>query len=133
MAITKTKGDIGEALIMADIRRRGYSIALPFGEDWSCDLIVLKGKVLEKVQCKYTESKNGVIKVKCRSCNNWTNKKYSSKEIDWIACYDNTSNKCYYIPSKLLGDGRTAINLRLSPTKNNQQKKILHASEFLEF
>lgn len=133
MAITKTKGGIGEALILADILRRGYSVALPVGEDCSFDIIVERKGVLEKVQCKYTESKNGVISVKCRSCNNWTNKKYSSKEIDWIACYDNTSDKCYYIPSVLLGNGRTAINLRLVPPKNNQRKKILFASEFLKF
>lgn len=133
MAITKTKGELGEALIMADILRRGYRVALPVGEDWSYDIIVLKDERFERVQCKYTESKNGVISVKCRSCNNWSIKKYSSKEIDWIACYDHTSDKCYYIPSVMLGDGRTEIKLRLSPTKNNQQKKVLHARDFLSF
>jgi hypothetical protein len=40
MAITKTKGGIGEALILADILRRGYRVALPVGEDCRFDLIV---------------------------------------------------------------------------------------------
>ena len=133
MASTKTKGDIGEAIIIADILRKGYKVALPVGEDWSCDLIVLKGQKLEKVQCKYTESKNGVISVKCRSCNNWTNKKYSSAEIDWVACYDNVTDKCYYVPSSFLGNGRVQISLRLTMPRNNQRKKVLYASEFLKF
>jgi hypothetical protein len=133
MAVTKTKGDLGEAIILADILKRGYKVALPLGEDWSYDLIVLKGEQLEKVQCKYTESKNGVISVKCRSCNNWTNKKYSSADIDWIACYDKTTDKCYYIPSSFLGNGRVEMSLRLAPPKNNQQKKVLFANEFLKF
>ncbi len=133
MAITKTKGDLGEMLILADILRRGYRVALPVGEDWRCDLIVLKGQVLEKVQCKYTESKNGVISVICRNCNHRSVKKYSSSEVDWIACYDNTTDKCYYIPSSFLGNGRAEISLRLSPPKNNQRKGVLFASEFLKF
>lgn len=133
MAITKTKGDLGEALIMADILRRGYRVALPVGEDWRYDLIVLRGKLFERVQCKYTESKNGVISVICRNCNHRSVKKYNSSEVDWIACYDNTTNKCYYIPSSFLGDGRAVISLRLTPPKNNQQKNVLYAKEFLVF
>jgi hypothetical protein len=133
MAITKTKGDIGEAMICADICRRGYRVAFPFGEDWSCDLIVLRGRVFEKVQCKYTESKNGVIAVQCRSSNNWSIKKYSSDDVDWIACYDKSSDECYYIPAKMLGNGRREIKLRLSPPRNNQRKKILCATDFLKF
>lgn len=118
---------------MADIIRRGYRVALPFGEDWRCDIIVQKGGRLEKVQCKYTESKNGVISVICRNCNHRSVKKYSSGEVDWIACYDNTTDKCYYVPSSFLGDGRAQINLRLYPPKNNQRKRVLFASEFLKF
>lgn len=57
MAITKTKGDLGEALIMVDILRRGYRVALPVGEDWSCDLIVLKGEVLEKFSANIQSQK----------------------------------------------------------------------------
>ena len=133
MALTKTKGGIGEAVILADILRRGYKVALPLGEDWSYDLIVLKRQTLERVQCKYTESKNGVIAVQCRSCNNWLTKKYKSTEIDWIACYDKISDKCYYIPSALLGSGRAIVHLRLTVPKNNQQKKVLFANDFLSF
>lgn len=133
MAITKTKGDLGEGIILADILKRGYKVALPLGEDWPCDLIVLKENILHRVQCKYTESSNGVVSVKCRSCNNWVNRKYTTEEIDWIACYDKNTDCCYYVPSSLLGEGRTEISLRIEPTKNNQTKKVLYAKDFLNF
>ena len=133
MAITKDKGDLGEGVILADILKRGYKVAIPIGENWNYDLIVLRCGKLERVQCKYTESSNGVVKVACRSCNNWSVKKYLCSDIDWIACYDKTEDKIYYIPSNLLGNGRNTISLRLAPSKNNQNKKILFAKDFTCF
>lgn len=88
MAITKSEGDLGQAMIMADVLKRGYKAALPIGEDWPYDLIVLRNNCLEKVQCKYSEAKSGYIEVHCRSTNNWKTKKYKQEEIDWLACYD---------------------------------------------
>jgi hypothetical protein len=40
MAPLKQKGDLAEMLVAADLVRRGYKVALPFGEDWDSDLIV---------------------------------------------------------------------------------------------
>lgn len=133
MAKTKEKGDLGEAIILSDILRRGYKVALPIGEDWDYDLIVLRNDSLQRVQCKYTESSKEVINVVCRSCNNWVNKKYKQSEVDWMACYDKNTDKCYYIPSRLLGEGRSGISLRIDPPKNNQIKKVLYAKDFLQF
>jgi hypothetical protein len=133
MAKTKSKGDLGQAMVMADVLRRGYKAALPLGEDWPYDLIVLRNNCLERVQCKYSEAKNGCIEVHCRSANNWKTKKYTQSEIDWIACYDKTTNKCYYIPSSLLGEGRSFLSLRINPPLNCMIKKIRYASDFLEF
>ena len=51
MAETKRKGDLGEAMVMADVLRRGHKVALPVGEDWRYDLIVLRNSKLERIQC----------------------------------------------------------------------------------
>ena len=38
-------------MVAADLMRRGYKIALPYGEDWDYDLIVCRdGTTLERVQ-----------------------------------------------------------------------------------
>jgi hypothetical protein len=38
IAPLKTKGDLAELMVAADLMRRGYKIALPYGEDWDYDL-----------------------------------------------------------------------------------------------
>lgn len=133
MAITKEKGDIGMAMIMADVLKKGYKVAIPVGEDWKYDLIVLKKNKLERIQCKYTTSNGDVIDVICRSCNNHLNYKYKIDDIDWLAVYDITTNLCYYIDSNYLGEGRCEIRLRINEPENKQIKKILWAKDFLNF
>ena len=119
MAITKQKGDIGQSVIMARIMLDGYKVAIPVGEDWRFDLIVLKDGKLQRVQCKYVTSNGQCIDVPCRSANSHSVKKYTTTEIDWIVVYDSTTDKCYYLPSSLLGDkGRNCFSLRLTPPRN---------------
>lgn len=115
---------------MAEVLRRGHKVAIPVGEDWRYDLIVLREGQLERLQCKYTESDGKVIAVKCRSTNNWRTVKYTASDLDWIAVYDKTTDQCYFIPATHLGKGRATINLRLMPPKNGQKKGVLWAKDF---
>src|SRR2546430_291368 len=102
MAPLKQKGDLAEMLVAADLVRRGYKVALPYGEDWDYDLIVERGDRLERVQVKYTESNGAVICVRART-HSLTNgrviavKRYTAALIDWLAVHDRTSDRCYYI------------------------------------
>jgi len=133
-AISKTKGDLGEAIIMADAAKKGYKVAIPIGDDWDYDLIVLRNKKLERIQCKYVESKDGLMIVPCRSKSTGGRvKKYTEQMIEWLAIYDKTTDKCYYIPADLLGQGKCNLNLRFLKTKNGQKKKIHMAEDFLNF
>ena len=50
-------------MVAADLMRRGYKIAFPYGEDWDYDLIVCRGEKLERVQVKYSHSDGDVIHV----------------------------------------------------------------------
>ena len=63
----KGKGDLAELMVAADLRRRGFKIAIPFGEDCDFDLVLIRDERLERVQVKYVESDGSVIKVKCLS------------------------------------------------------------------
>jgi hypothetical protein len=100
-------------MVLADVFRRGYRAAIPVGEDWQFDLIVERQGAFERVQRKYTVSDGRMIKVKCRSTNNWVSICYTKAHIDWLAVYDQTTDACYYIPADELGDGRHQLNLRL--------------------
>jgi hypothetical protein len=133
---TKAKGDLAELAVAHDLIRQGYRIAFPYGEDCDYDLIVLREDRLERVQVKYTESDGDVILVKCRS-HSLTNgkvkktKRYTAAMIDWIAVYDRTSDRCYYVPSWMLAEGRAYLSLRLTPPKNGQRAKIRFAENYL--
>jgi hypothetical protein len=54
MAKTTEKGEIGEAIFLADLRRQGHEVAIPFGHNLPYDLIVIRREDgrLEKVQVK---------------------------------------------------------------------------------
>ena len=131
----KAKGDLAELVIAADLRRRGYKIAFPYGEDWDFDLILCRSGKLERVQAKYVESDGVVVEAKCYS-ESLTNgkvraaKRYTAAAVDWIAVYDKTSDACYYLPAAELGSGRTRLSLRLVPPRNGQLKGIRSASEY---
>jgi len=121
----KGKGDLAELMVAADLRRRGYKIAIPFGEDCDFDLVLIRDDRLERVQVKYAESDGVVIRVRCQS-HSLTNgkvrktKRYTAKIIDLLAVYDNTSSRCFYIPATELGEGRSILHLRLKPARNKQ-------------
>ena len=124
-------------MIAADLIRRGYKIAIPYGEDWDFDLIVCRDGRLERVQCKYSESNGVFITVQCRS-HSLTNGKvkttkyYTAAMIDWLAVYDPTSDRCYYIAAAELGEGMCEMTLRLRPTLNNQRRLVRLAENYLE-
>lgn len=132
-AITKTKGDLGQAMVMADTLKRGYKVALPLGEDWRYDLIVEKGNKLLRIQCKYTESTKGVIKVRCETHDGRSYYKYKKEDLDYIAVYDKVTDKCYYIECSYLGNGRGSLSLRTIETRNGQTKGIFKADDFTNF
>jgi hypothetical protein len=137
MASLKTKGDLAELKVATDLLERGYRIAIPYGEDHDFDLILCRDHRLERVQVKYTESNGRVVYVRCRSAS-LTNgkvkriKHYTARTIEWIAVYDKTTDRCYYMSADELGAGRDLLSLRLVPTGNNQRQGIRYADDYTE-
>ncbi len=131
----KAKGDLAEIMIAADLIRRGYKIAIPYGEDWDFDLIVCRDERLERVQCKYTCS-DGIVDYARASSQSLTKgkvktiKRYTASTIDWLAVYDATTDRCYYVPASELGAGMRLLSLRLQPTRNCQRRRVRLASNY---
>lgn len=135
MGLSNKKGDFGEVMVIADLMKRGYQVSVPYGHDTLYDLVVDRNGKLERIQVKYTKSDGYVIKVRLvhDAKNKNGCKKYSGTEIDWIAVFDEYTNKCYYIPSEKIGSGeKSAIRLRLIETKNRQEKNVNLASLYEE-
>ena len=140
MALLKLKGDRAEIEVARDLIKRGFRVAIPYGEDWDFDLIFARPDHddLERVQVKYAESRDGVLPVRCCS-HSLTNgrvrqtKKYTARPVDWMAMYDLNTDRCYYVPSSLLGaDGRRELSLRLRPTRNGQRIGVWFADDFVD-
>jgi PD-(D/E)XK endonuclease len=136
MASLKTKGDLAELKVAADLVERGYRVAIPFGEDVDFDLILIRGTQLERVQVKYTRSNGRYVLVRTRS-HSLTNGKvkqtkyYTAETVDWIAVYDRTTDRCYYLPAAELGGGRSGYRLRLTEPLNCQRIGIRYARDYL--
>jgi hypothetical protein len=128
MSRTTDKGDCAQAIITADLLRRGYKIALPLSSDSKFDLVAIKGNRLYRVQCKYCTSKDGVLVVRCRCTgqDNWTYYTVAVADIEWLAAYDPNTDACYYLPSNLLGShGRSEIHLRTAAAKQHRKSSAL--------
>lgn len=135
MATLKQKGDLAELKVAVDLVAQGYRVLFPFGEDHSYDLAIDDGVQLQRVQVKYTRSRDGGISVRCFS-HSLTNgrvratKHYTAEMIDWLAVFDAVSGRCFYIPAVVLGAGRGELRLRLSPPRNNQRARIRWADDY---
>ena len=134
----KAKGDLAELRVATDLRARGFKVAFPYGEDWDFDLILCRESgALERVQVKYARSDARVISVTARS-HSLTNgkvratKHYTSETIDWLAVWDATMDRCYYVPAAELGTGMTEVRLRLAPTANSHRRRIRMATDYVD-
>jgi hypothetical protein len=132
----KAKGDLAELKVATDLRQRGYKIAIPYGEDWDFDLILCRATgEMERVQVKHTRSDGCVISVLARS-HSLTNgkvratKHYTAATIDWLAVWDATLDRCYYVPAAELGEGMTELTLRVVPARNGQMRRIRQAERY---
>ena len=139
MAELKRRGDLAEMRVAADVLARGHRVAIPFGEDCPYDLVVDRGGSLERVQVKHTVSDGRVVVVRCRTHSLTGGRvrsvtKYTAETIDWIAVYDATTDRCFYVPAAELGPtGAAQLHLRLAPPRNDQVTGIRQAADFLCF
>jgi hypothetical protein len=132
----KAKGDLAELKVAADLRARGYKIAFPYGEDWDFDLILCRESgALERVQVKHAQTDGRVILIRARS-SSLTNgkvrqvKHYTADMIDWLAAWEPTLDRCFYVPAQQLGAGMNSLHLRLVPPLNSQLKRIRSADDY---
>ena len=84
---------------------------------------------------KYARSDGRVISVRPRS-QSLTNgrvkatKHYTAGLIDWLAVWDATQDRCFYVPASELGAGMSEVRLRLAPAANAQLRGIRIAARY---
>lgn len=125
-AATSRKGSIAEALVVADVIRRGYRVSIPYCADSPYDLLVDREGRIERVQVKFAQVIKDGIRFPCRS----TRRTYTSSNIDWLAACEPISGKCYYVPAGELGSGRRSMVLCHGSTK---RAGVRLASDYTRF
>lgn len=141
---TNDKGDVGLALVMADLIKKGYNICLPLSEHLPFDLVAVDAEGrLAKVQVKYVAVNaakpgkptlhRGVIRLPCRS--SYSNSKgsrhkphdFSRFDAYGVYCPDNGG--IYYVSVLQIPEGATEFSLRIEPAPM-KNKNIRWASDY---
>jgi hypothetical protein len=129
---TNQKGALAEAAVAKEAAKLGVIVLRP-NDDARYDLVLDLPTGLMRIQCKWAVRSGDVVIIRCRTCrrgrNGLIHRGYSQGEIDAIAAYCAELDTCYLLPLSL-SVNRAAVQLRLAPTLNNQQRKIHWAKDY---
>jgi PD-(D/E)XK nuclease superfamily protein len=126
------KGAIAEAAIVKAATVFGVVVSRPI-QDAAYDLIFDLHVTLLRIQCKWGVRRGDVLTIHCQRCrrgpDGFIRRRYQGDEIDAIAAYCADLDACYLLPRSLSVD-RSAVQLRLAPTLNNQHRLINWARDY---
>ncbi len=131
---TNSIGDISEAAIITRFLQLGYVVLTPYGGNQRYDLVIedADGQFWH-VQCKtaWVEDSGAVIHFDTAN-HNVTGKnrqwRHYRGQCDYFAVYCEELEKVYLIQVDQVGT--TRANLRLMPSKNNQEKHVRWAKDY---
>ncbi len=111
----------------------GIDVYKPLSDGTRCDLIFDLAGRLVRVQCKWAARYGDVLIVRCyrnrRTKDGLLRRLYTAEEVDAFAAYSLDTDRCYFLPFDRF-TGQPSIQLRLTPTRNNQQIGINWAEAY---
>lgn len=127
------KGNVAELAIAKEAAKLGLSVLKPLTEHEVYDLAFDVGERILRVQCKWATFNGGVIHVhvgRCRTTlRGQVRSTYCESEIDALAAYCGKLDRCYLLPAGMVA-GKHAVQLRVSPARNNQRAAINFAKDY---
>ncbi len=134
MARTSDKGSIAELAIAKEAVRLGLQVLKPLTEHGRYDLALDLGARILRVQCKWGSRKGDVIHARISSSyhsptRGYVKSTYDEKEIDAIAIYCESLDRCYLLPIAAFS-GQTMVNLRIGEPQNGQRAALNWATDF---
>ena len=83
-----------------------------------------------RIQCKWAKRVGAVPFYSNRRTRNGLSRRvYTAAEIDAVAAYCPELERCYFLPYARF-DGRTQVQLRVAPSRNNQRLGVDWADDF---
>jgi hypothetical protein len=128
---TKAIGETTEAIVLAEFVKAGFPVLLPFGENHRYDMVIEAGGRFLRVQCKTGRAlqDRAVVCFNATSHDGHRARQGYRNQADLFAVYAPYTGHVYVLPVDEVGE--TAVWLRLTPAKNNQEIGVRHAEEHL--
>lgn len=133
MKDTTGLGDITEWQVAAALLRKGMKLLRPLSSGSRYDLLIEHddGR-FTRVQCKTGRLKDGCILVRLYSISGHdTRSKPYRDQVDAFGVYCPQTNESYLVPRDAITSCGYFATLRVTPSRNGQQKRIRSAKEFL--
>jgi PD-(D/E)XK nuclease superfamily protein len=126
--------DVGqrtEAIVLAELVKRGHRVLIPFGVNHRYDLMLDLGEKFVRVQCKTARIEGSCVQFNCQSVRSNTKKVLCRDyrgDADLFIAYCPQNDRVYAVPVDEAA--RTQINLRLDPPANNQKVGVRWATDY---
>lgn len=126
--------DVGqrtEAVVLAELVKRGHRVLIPFGHNHRYDLVLDLGQRFVRVQCKTARVEDGCVTFNCRSVRVNTKRVYLRDyrgDADLFIAYCPQTDRVYAVPVDEATI--TQVRLRLNPPANNQRNGIRWATDY---
>lgn len=122
-AKAKTTGNICEAVALAKLLKKGWSVSIPYGDNCRYDFILdKKDGNLYKIQVKSAsrpkEKNNQVLTFFLETRNSKGFNKYTKDDVDAFIAVDLVEDRVFYVPFEKTKDQRT-FQLRLIESSYN--------------
>lgn len=130
-ANTKSKGDEAELQVLLFLKRNGYAVSLPFGENAPYDLVAESPKgSLHRLQVRWCNWKNGALSLSLRKVSKNYARTLDRKRIDAFIAWDGET--AFVIPTKDTMGCRAEFRIRDGGTRNGQSKGVRRADHYRE-
>lgn len=127
---TKAVGELSEAIILAHLMKKGWSVSLPFGNNQRYDMLIDTGERILRAQCKTGRWLNGCVEFASSSKNGFTGVRTPyTGQIDAFLVYSPKTEKVYLFPAEQAGP--TFVRLRVEPNKGGATSGIKWAADYI--
>jgi PD-(D/E)XK endonuclease len=125
-------GQRSEAIILAELVKRGHPVLLPYGTNHRYDLVINVGGRFLRAQCKTGRLREGVITFNTASTRVNTRRAYTTpydaNQIDLFLIYCPDTDRVYALD---VGEAAGSHGvLRVDPAANGQAKRIRWAADY---
>jgi hypothetical protein len=140
---TARRGLATQLAVAQKLVEKGYEVLQPFGDYLRYDLVYyvpVNGEISSstqqeahfiRVQCKTARISKDKACLNFNTCNTPGGRKERRsyrEDVEYLGVYSPDTGKVYLIPVEVLPEAEAY--LRLKPTKNNQEKRVIWAKDY---